>query len=64
MREIRNMSKLNHPNVIKILDWYVKGSEILIVQEFANAGNLGELVAKNGGKLTVKLLKQLLKDTL
>jgi hypothetical protein len=60
MHEVRVLSQLNHPNVIKYLDSFNEGSTLYIVTELAEGGNLTDAlkrIRQRGGLLPEKQVR-------
>lgn len=51
IKEAQNISKLNHPNIIKVLDVFEENGTAYYVMEYINGGSLGELI-RHRGKLS------------
>jgi len=47
-REAKTSAKLNHPNIVRVLDCGTEGSLVYIVMEYINGGNLKTLVQQKG----------------
>lgn len=48
LKEARNIAKLNHPNIIKIIDVFEENGTAYYVMEFAEKGSLAEMVRDMG----------------
>mmetsp|Transcript_11598 Transcript_11598/g.27036 ORF Transcript_11598/g.27036 Transcript_11598/m.27036 type:complete len:778 (-) Transcript_11598:102-2435(-) len=46
MKEVRLLQSLDHPNIVKLLDSFVDSSELLIIVEWAEKGDLKRLIRK------------------
>ena len=44
IKEAQNISKLSHPNIIKVLDVFEENATAYYVMEYINAGSLNDLV--------------------
>jgi calcium/calmodulin-dependent protein kinase I len=44
--EVEVLSKLNHPNIIKMFGWYAEGKQYFIVTELMNGGELFDRIVK------------------
>lgn len=53
-REIRLHSRLNHENVIKLFAAFEENGQVILVQEYAESGDLFNLLQKYGGKIPEK----------
>ena len=47
-------SKLQHPNLVKIIDLIQTQTKIYVIEEFCNGGNLADYLKKKGGYLSEK----------
>lgn len=48
IKEARNISKLNHPNIIKVLDVFEENGTAYYVMEYIEGGSLSDLINKKG----------------
>ena len=48
IKEARNISKLNHPNIIKVLDVFEDNGTAYYVMEYIEGGSLSDLIDKKG----------------
>jgi len=46
LKEVRILQNLSHPNIVKYLDWFIEGNELIILFEWAEAGDLKRQVRK------------------
>lgn len=65
--EARVLSKLNHPNICKLIDFYPEGPDYIIVMEYIDGNNLKELMHNEPDNLlpfkqSLKIAKQCLKS--
>ena len=60
LREVRVCSQINHPHVVKLLDWGQHGNCFYLVMELLEGESLGQLLRRQG-KLTPEELLELLK---
>ncbi|GLC41888.1 hypothetical protein PLESTF_000096600 [Pleodorina starrii] len=51
-REIRVHSSLQHQNIIHLYAAFQEGTDVVLVQEYAEGGDLYRLLHKNGGRLS------------
>ncbi|GIL69430.1 hypothetical protein Vretimale_13537 [Volvox reticuliferus] len=51
-REVRVHSSLQHENVIHLYAAFQEGTDVILVQEYAEGGDLYRLLHKNGGRLS------------
>ncbi|KAH9396245.1 Kinase-like [Tyrophagus putrescentiae] len=51
-RELYTMKKLHHPFVIEVLDIFVVGNRVLVFMEFADGGDMIDLLQKSKSALT------------
>ncbi len=63
-REIDVIRKLEHPNLVKMLDTGAIGAGFYFVMEFCNAGSLDRLIAAQGGKLRLGIAAQVFRQCL
>ncbi len=48
IKEARNIAKLNHPNIVRIIDVFEENGTAYYVMEYAEGGSLGEKLRKKG----------------
>lgn len=48
IKEARNIAKLNHPNIVRIIDVFEENGTAYYVMEYAKGGSLGEKLRKKG----------------
>ena len=48
IKEAQNISRLNHPNIIKVLDVFEENGTAYYVMEYINGGSLSEMIKQNG----------------
>ena len=61
-REALNLSKLQHPNIIKVIESFEANNTIYYVMEFIGGGSLDDYIAKNNGikeDEAIKIVKQI-----
>lgn len=61
-QEALNLSKLRHPNIIKVIESFEANNTIYYVMEFIGGGSLDDYIAKNNGikeNETIKIVKQI-----
>ena len=61
-REALNLSKLQHPNIIKVVEIFEANNTIYYVMEFIAGGSLDDYIAKNNGikeDEAIKIVKQI-----
>ena len=61
-REALNLSKLQHPNIIKVIESFEANNTIYYVMEFIAGGSLDDYIAKNNGikeDEAIKIVKQI-----
>jgi len=51
-REIRVHSSLQHQNIVHLFAAFQEGTDVVLVQEYAEGGDLYRLLHKNGGRLS------------
>lgn len=61
-QEALNLSKLQHPNIIKVIEAFEANNTIYYVMEFIGGGSLDDYIAKNNGikeDEAIKIVKQI-----
>lgn len=53
-QEIRVMQGLKHPNLVELLDNGAAGGAFFFIMEYCEAGSVGDLLKRRGGKLDLK----------
>ena len=48
-REAKNLSKLKHPNIVNVMDYFEENNTCYYVMEFLSGGDLDTLIVKRGG---------------
>ena len=48
-REAQNLSKLRHPNIVRVLESFEANNTVYYAMEFCEGGSLDELIAAQGG---------------
>ena len=48
-REAQNLSKLHHPNIVRVLESFEANNTVYYAMEFCEGGSLDELIAAQGG---------------
>ena len=61
-REVRLHAGLQHENVIKLYAAFKEGDRVVMVQEYADGGDLFSLLQKYGGRLSEKAAVQMVLD--
>ena len=49
IREAKNLSKLDHPNIVKVLELFEANNTAYYVMEYIDGGNLNEYIGKQNG---------------
>ena len=57
IKEAKNISKLNHPHIIKVLDVFEENGTAYYVMEYIDGGSLSDLIEKKGSLSEVETLK-------
>lgn len=47
--EVKLLMVLNHPKIIKLIDFFETREKLYIIQEYCSGGNLSDLIRKEGG---------------
>ena len=61
-REALNLSKLQHPNIIKVIESFEANNTVYYVMEYINGGSLDDYITKNNGLKedeAIKIVKQI-----
>lgn len=61
-REAANLSKLQHPNIIKVIESFETNNTVYYVMEYIEGGSLDDYIAKNNGLKedeAIKIVKQI-----
>ena len=53
-REVTVLQKAEHPNIVKLYDFFETDNEIYIVMEYIKSGTLKEYIERNKGNITEK----------
>ena len=53
LREVANTHALNHPNIIRLLDYGYANNIFFFVLEYCEGGNVAELMRQKGGRLSL-----------
>eukprot|EP00775_Hariotina_reticulata_P011671 gene11671-11814_t len=61
-REVRLHSSCNHENIVKLFAAFQEGDRVVMVQEYANGGDLFNLLQKYGGCLSERIAVQMVLD--
>jgi len=61
-REVRLHSSLQHENIVKLYAAFKEGDRVVMVQEYADGGDLFSLLQKYGGRLGEKVAVQMVLD--
>ena len=64
IREINIHKKLRHPNIIQFIDNGIYNKEPFLVLEYANNGNIEDLIMKSGGTIPIELCLKYFHDAL
>lgn len=61
-REAINLSKLQHPNIIKVIESFEANNTVYYVMEYISGGSLDDCIAKSGGlkeEEAIRVIKQI-----
>lgn len=61
-REAKNLSKLKHPNIVNVMDYFEANNTCYYVMEYLSGGDLDTLIEKQGGlseEETIRFTKQI-----
>lgn len=61
-REAKNLSKLKHPNIVNVMDYFEANNTCYYVMEYLSGGDLDTLIEKRGGlgeEDTIRFTKQI-----
>ena len=61
-REAKNLSKLKHPNIVNVMDYFEANNTCYYVMEYLSGGNLDTLIEKRGGlseEETIRFTRQI-----
>jgi eukaryotic-like serine/threonine-protein kinase len=64
IREMDNIKKLSHQNIIKSIDWGVQDSTLYYVMEYCEVGDLDRTIDQMGGKLPLDLARSIILQVL
>jgi pSer/pThr/pTyr-binding forkhead associated (FHA) protein len=64
LREIRNISSLQHPNIVQIFDFGSTDGIFYLAMEWCEAGGLDRLIAQHKGKVPLQVAKPIILQTL
>ena len=56
-REAENLSKLDHPNIVKVLEYFEANNTIYYAMEYVEGGNLDAYITQKGGLPEVECVK-------
>lgn len=59
-REVTVLQKAEHPNIVKLYDFFETDKEIYIVMEYIKGGTLKEYIEKNKGNITEKQAQEII----
>lgn len=59
-REVTVLEKAEHPNIVKLYDFFETDKEIYIVMEYIKSGTLKEYIEKNKGNITEKQTQEII----
>ena len=58
-REVRLHASLQHENIVKLFAAFKEGDRVVMVQEYADGGDLFSLLQRHGGRLSEKVAVQM-----
>jgi len=59
-REVAVTAKLQHPNIVRVLESGASGAVFYFIMEFCDAGSAWDLMLKNGGRLSLAQAKPII----
>lgn len=62
IREAQNLSKLQHPNIIKVIEYFEANNTVYFVMEYIDGGSLDDYILKENGLKedeAIKIVKQI-----
>ena len=60
LREARTLAKFNHPNIVRVVDFFEENNTAYLVMDYCSGVNLVDYVEQNGGPLSEKSALELL----
>ena len=60
IREITVLQNVNHPNIVKLYDYFETSSEVYIIMEYIRGGTLMNFISKNKGHITEEQSKEII----
>ena len=59
-REVAVTAKLQHPNIVRVLESGASGAVFYFIMEFCDGGSAGDVMVKNGGRLSLAQAKPII----
>ena len=59
-REVAVTAKLQHPNIVRVLESGASGAVFYFIMEFCDGGSAWDLMLKNGGRLSLAQAKPII----
>lgn len=60
LREARTLAKFNHPNIVRVVDFFEENNTAYLVMDYCSGVNLVDYVEQNGGPLSEQVALDLL----
>ena len=60
IREITVLQNVNHPNIVKLYDYFETSNEVYIIMEYIKGGTLMDFISKNKGHITEEQSKEII----
>ena len=64
LKEIDNLMKLNHPNILKLYEYYFDNKNLYIITEYCEGGELFDKIKERNGNFTEKDAAKIMKSIL
>lgn len=63
-KEIDLLTRLDHPNIVKIHEFYIYTNDIFIVMEYLSGGELFSKISERKADLTARFVRDTMRDLL